>query len=263
MKVPEKETEKRLEIRKAIAIPSAYTDSLKADLYLPVVENRNSAGVLLVFGGSWHQGDRSQQKAYGLALAKAGFTCLACDYRLSSVATWPAQNQDISAAAQWLRSAAAELGIDPGRIGISGNSSGGHLALMAAGRNDYWRNDWSPAAVCAFYPPTRLSPPNKPGHDESFLQLLGQDASDESYMHASPVNLVHGQFPPTLLIVGDADTRVPAEDTWCLYQALKQAGVSAELHSFAGLEHAFDMQREMAVICAAIMIGFFRRYLQK
>ncbi len=259
--MPENEPEKRLEIRKAVSIPSAFTGSLKADLYLPAQENKNGAAVILVFGGSWRQGDRSQQKAYGLALAKAGFTCLACDYRPSSLACWPAQEQDISAAAQWLKLAAAELEVDPECIGISGNSSGGHLALMAGARNTNCLSEWRPAAVCAFYPPTRLLPPNQPGHDESFLQLLGENASDEDYAHASPLGLVHSQFPPTLLIVGDSDIRVPPDDTWSLYQALKRAGVTAELHSFAGQEHAFDLQREMAMVCASIMTEFFRRYL--
>lgn len=253
----EKEPEKRLEIRKAIAIPSAFTAALKADLYLPPEEARNGAAVLLVFGGSWREGDRTQQKAYGIALAKAGFTCLACDYRPSSLACWPAQNQDVSAAALWLQSQAAELQIDPLRIGISGNSSGGHLALMAAAQ----LNDWRPAAVCAFYPPTSLAPPGKPGHDESFLQLMGVQANDDDYAFASPINQVHERFPPTLLIVGDSDTRVPPVHIWSFYEALRSSGATAEIHSFAGLEHAFDMQREMAMVCASIMTEFFRRYL--
>jgi len=253
----DKEPESRIEIRKAIAIPSTHTDSLQADLYLPTSDNQNGSAVILVFGGSWRMGDRSQQKAYGIALAKAGFTALACDYRLSSVAIWPAQNQDITAAAQWLRSNAADLGVDSGRIGISGNSSGGHLALMAAAKD----NDWRPSAVCAFYPPTRLLPPNEPGHDESFLQLVGPDASNEDYQRASPLQQVHENYPPTLLIVGDADSRVAPENTFALYQALKGVGASVELHSYAGLDHAFDMQRDMAMLCAQIMTEFFKRYL--
>lgn len=253
----EKEPERRLEIRKAIAIPSAFTDALKADLYLPLAEARNGAAVLLVFGGSWRHGDRSQQKAYGISLAKAGFTCLACDYRPSSLACWPAQNQDVSAAAQWFQSQASELQINPKSIGISGNSSGGHLALMAAAK----LNDWKPRAVCAFYPPTILAPPGKPGHDESFLQLMGEQANDDDYAFASPINQMHRQFPPTLLIVGDSDTRVSPDHTWSLYQALRSSGATTEIHSFAGLAHAFDMQREMAMVCASIMTGFFRRYL--
>ena len=255
--MPEKEPEKKIEIRSAIDIPSAHTDALQADLYLPAVENRNGAAVLLVFGGGWRMGDKSQQRVYGISLAKAGFTCLACDYRLSQVAHWPAQQQDISAAAQWLKSVAADLGVDPQRIGISGNSSGGQLALMAA-VND---NDWKPAAVCAFYPPTHLSPPDKPGHDESFLQLMGPNADDDDYRQASPVQRIHNSYPPTLLIVGDADKRVPAEQTNLMYQALKQAGLTVELHSFAGLDHAFDMQRDMAMLCAQLLVTFFRRYL--
>lgn len=249
--------EHRIEIRQALAIPSAYTQSLQGDLYLPSSENRNGAAVILVFGGSWRMGERSQQKVYGIALAKAGFAALACDYRSSSTALWPAQNQDISAAAHWLKASAAEFGVDPGRIGISGNSSGGHLALMAAAKG----NDWRPVAVCAFYPPTRLWSPTEPGHDESFRQLLGPNASDADYRQASPLLQIHDHFPPTLLIVGDADGRVSPDDSLAFYRALKGLGATAELHSFAGLDHAFDTEREMAMLCAQLMAAFFKRYL--
>jgi dipeptidyl aminopeptidase/acylaminoacyl peptidase len=116
--------------------------------------------------------------------------------------------------------------------------------------------------VCAFYPPTRLLPPAEPGHDESFLQLLGPNAADADYRHASPLHRVHEGYPPTLLIVGDADSRVPPEDSFALYQALRGVRATAELHSFAGLDHAFDMERDMALLCAQLMTAFFKRYLQ-
>ena len=81
-------------------------------------------------------GERSQQKVYGLALAQAGFVCLATDYRLSSEASWPAQLDDVKNAIRWLRKHSEEFRIDPERIAVSGNSSGGHLALMAAATGD-------------------------------------------------------------------------------------------------------------------------------
>ncbi len=250
-------SQERIEIRQDISIPSTQTDSLKADLYLPPSQQSNGAAILLVFGGGWREGDRSQQRAYGLMLAKAGFTCLACDYRWSSVAHWPAQVEDISAGASWLESQAQALGIDPNRFGVSGNSSGGHLALMLASLEPFW----TPAAVCAFYAPTHLHPPGKPGHDKTFAQLMGPDAVDRDYELASPVNYVGVNSPPTLLIVGDEDTRVPMEDTLSVYRVLKQAGVNAELHCFSGLGHAFDMSRDLAETCSRLMIGFFERYL--
>jgi acetyl esterase/lipase len=182
---------------------------------------------------------------------------MACDYRLSSTAHWPAQNHDISEAAQWLNSQTDELGILPGRIGISGNSSGGQLALMAAAAG----NDWHPAAICAFYPPTRIIPPGCPGFDDSFLQLMGPEATEADYQHASPLYQIGGQFPPTLLIVGGADSRLPPENTLAFYRAMQEKGHTVELHNFAGLDHAFDMQREMATLCAQIMASFFKRYL--
>ena len=52
-------------------------------------------------------------------------------YRLSQEALWPAQIQDVKCAIRYIRTNADKLKIDPNRIGISGNSAGGHLSLMA------------------------------------------------------------------------------------------------------------------------------------
>ena len=53
--------------------------------------------VLLIHGGSYQRGDRTQLRGYGIALGRAGYTCLACEYRLASESQWPAQIDDVQA----------------------------------------------------------------------------------------------------------------------------------------------------------------------
>jgi len=55
---------------------------------------------------------------------------VACEYRLSGEAAWPAQIHDVKAAVRWMRANADRLGIDPDKICVTGNSAGAHLALM-------------------------------------------------------------------------------------------------------------------------------------
>jgi acetyl esterase/lipase len=262
----------RIEIRKALTLDSVDDRLLLCDLYLPAKsDGAGRPAIVLVFGGGWKTGERSQQKVYGISLAQAGFVCLATDYRLSSEARWPAQLDDVKLAIGWLRAHSEEFHIDPQRIAISGNSSGGHLALMAAvtGGDVSVRQesgdatDFSSAvrAVCAFYPPTRLKGLDAANDDDTVAGLMGAEATDADYERASPLARASGPFPPVLLLLGSDDQRVPAEHGWEFYEALKAAGNSVDLHVFAGQGHAFDSELNFARLSAEIMADFFSRYV--
>lgn len=243
----------QVDIQRVVLSDSARDQQLVGDLYLSSRADTKKPAVVLVFGGGWRSNDPSQQKGYGIALAKAGYVCLATDYRWSTEAKWPAQIDDVHTAIRWLREHAAEFDIDPKRIAVSGNSSGGHLALMAAVSADV-------SAVCAFYPPTRLDGLDNETDDDTVVTLLGVDATTADYENASPLSHASKPFPPVLLISGSDDERVHIEHTFKLHDALRQAGNTVELHVFAGQGHAFDADSEFARLAVAIMISFFGRY---
>ena len=102
----------------------AGTRDLEGDLFFPPGDEKNRPAILVVHGGGWREGDRKQLRGYGILLAREGFVCLCSSYRLSTEDIWPAQIQDINCAIRYLRSNSEDLGIDPDRIGISGNSAG-------------------------------------------------------------------------------------------------------------------------------------------
>ncbi len=263
----------RIEIQERLISETETEHVLHGDLYLPALDDSESrAAVVLIFGGSWRSGDRTQQKVYGLALAKAGIVCLASDYRWSTEAKWPAQIDDVRTAVRWLRAHSADFNIDPARIAVSGNSSGGHLALMVAAKNEksspvsekgtaWGKFSSEVSAVCAFYPPTRLSGLDNESNDDSVATLLGTDATQDDRKNVSPVTFASGQFPPVLLLSGADDERVPVAHTYEMHKALEKAGNTVELHVFAGQGHAFDADRDLARVSAAIMVDFFRRYV--
>src|SRR5262249_12295036 len=150
-----------------------------ADLYRP--PQPNGCGVLLVHGGAWIQGDRTQLRGYGILLGRIGYTCLACEYRLAPGAQWPAQIDDVNTALRYFHAQAPSLGIDPSKIAVSGNSAGGHLALMAAAQ------PVAPiAAVVAFYPPTDMIAGRDRG-GEALMSVLFADPSPANLAAASPV----------------------------------------------------------------------------
>jgi acetyl esterase/lipase len=235
---------------------------LKCDIYRPPIEGKARPGVLLVHGGAWQSGDRSQLRYYGIQLARYGFVGLACEYRLSGEAPWPAQIHDCKAALRFMHAKSDQLGIDETKICVNGNSAGAHLALMLGADTDVFEgkggnSDASSkcAAISAIYPPTQLFF-NK---NEAENKLLGKAGSDKLAAEASPINYAKKGFPPTILIHGNADQVVPNTDSFNMYHALNKAGAEVELHVFDGAPHAFDRLAEFARLCVQLLVLFYDR----
>jgi len=91
--------------------------------------------IIDLHGGAWTQGDLSGCQARDEVLAKAGFAAAALDFRHAGDG-YPASSVDINYAIRWLKSRAGEISIDPARVALTGQSSGGHLAMLAAMRPD-------------------------------------------------------------------------------------------------------------------------------
>ncbi len=89
--------------------------------------------VVDLHGGAWTQGDLTGCQERDEMLVKEGFATAALDFRHAGDG-YPTSLVDINFALRWLKSQSERLGIDPGRVGISGQSSGGHLAMLAAMR---------------------------------------------------------------------------------------------------------------------------------
>ena len=227
---------------------------LQADLYRPPAPNR--CGVLLVHGGSFTHGDRTQLRGYGILLGRIGYTCLACEYRLAPASKWPAQIDDVNTALRYLHAQAPALGLDPSKIAVSGNSAGGQLSLMAAAQQE------APvAASIAFYPPTDFLGPGARalGAPDAMQYLVGDDVSEAKMESISPANFVRADFPPTMLVTGNNDVVVDWRDSQLMYQRLVDAGARAELHVFEGAPHAFDALPNFGRQCAGLMSLFLDR----
>lgn len=105
---------------------------LMVRLYRPAATGKLPA-VIDIHGGAWCNGDRLECATRDIVLAEAGLFVAAIDFRQGADG-YPAPLLDINFAIRWLKSHADELGIDPARIALSGQSSGGHLAMLTAMR---------------------------------------------------------------------------------------------------------------------------------
>lgn len=257
----------RVSIQQGVVVGTGGGRDLKADVFTPPDGASNGAGVLLIHGGGWRSGDRTQLRGYGILLGRIGYTCVTCEYRLVDEAQWPAQIHDVKAALRWMRANSDRLAIDPEKIAVSGNSAGAHLSLMLAGTQNvakYEGEGGTPgagtevAACIAFYGPALLGRPGT-ALSEVVDRLLDGDATQVDA--ASPISHVSAAWPPTMLITGNKDELVPDESSFAMYRALTAAGARAELHVYEGAPHAFDAISEFGRQCASIVDLFLDRHV--
>lgn len=253
----------RVAIEEAVVFGVGGGRDLACDVYTPPGGAENAPAVLIIHGGGWRSGDRSQLRGYALRLARAGYVCVASEYRLTPESPWPAQIHDVKAALRWMRANATELGLDPARIAVEGNSAGAHLALLVAGTEgvaEFEGEGGNPgvstdvSVAIGIYAPT------------DFIisgggRILVGDQGEDVARAASPISYVNGDFPPTLLIHGNGDETVAPEQSELMYRALLAAGVPAELHMYADQPHAFDADPIFARQCADLMRLFLDRYV--
>jgi acetyl esterase/lipase len=102
---------------------------LIGDFYLPMGLAKAPA-VVAVHGGGWQNGNRTTYQYWGPFLARHGIALFTIDYRLGKPGAYPAAVYDARAAIQFVRGKAAGFNLDPDRIGLIGDSAGGHLVAL-------------------------------------------------------------------------------------------------------------------------------------
>lgn len=144
--------------------------------------------LLLLHGGGWVTGSRRDFDSFAPSLALRGpVLCAAVGYRLAPAHRWPAQLDDVQAAAEAL----PQLGADPDRVVAWGHSAGGQLALMALTRTTL-------AGVVALGAPLDLPDQvrREPGLERVFSpeQLRGASPAAVLGPAGPPIRLVHGTW---------------------------------------------------------------------
>jgi len=191
----------------------------------------------------------AQQSGYAVAMVA---------HRSSRQAKAPAQLVDVKAALRYLREHADQYDIDPARIGIWGDSSGGHLAALAActpnveefSVGEFRDQSESVQAVAVFYAPTDFSQmhkfPSAIDHDAANSPesiVIGASIRDpQNYQRVQAYNPIHyidpeRNIPPFLIVHGDRDEQVPFNQSVLLYKALKRENREVILYKIKGAGH--------------------------
>jgi len=227
---------------------------LKATLYRPAADA--IAAVVDVHGGAWTSGNRALNAATARHLSANGIAVLALDFRMPPQAGYPLTVTDVAAGVGWMKAHAADVGTVPGRIGLLGTSSGGHLALLAALRPDDERYAGprpagAPGVAVDFavlgWPVSDPLARYRMVRERANTRLIeAHDAfwPDEAAMaEGSPVDIVsrgEAQRLPSLLILqGTNDDNLTPDMQQRFAQAYRAKGGRVELAFFEGEPHGF------------------------
>jgi acetyl esterase/lipase len=240
------------------------------DVYFP--ESGGPWPVLLyVHGGGWMHGDKSEAGMFAQLMTSQGYLVVSSNYRLYPPANFPAMIQDVKCAVRSLRANAGQYNLDPNRIGAVGVSAGGHLVALLGTTDqsaewdvgEYLEQSSRVQAVISMAGVMDLSR-DFPNADIEAMKRVG--FGEDNVAEASPITHITPDDPPFLLIHGDRDELVPAEQSQLMYDRLVQANVPAELIIVQNAGHSMISPNGSARPSLAeinqIILDFLARYLK-
>ena len=252
-----------LSIQPTEKVISGPDGTLEVFWFDPTPGEKNRPCLLHIHGGGMVMGSIRQMQPHVASLATIlNIPIAAVEYRLAPETPFPGPQEDCYSALVWLDENSEALGIDPARIGITGESAGGGLAAAVA-QMSRDRNGPKVAAQLLVYPMLDhrvggLNDPWRNRHTGEFIwtrqsNQFGWESLRGSYV---PEDAAKGWFSPTL-----ADDLTGLPPTWIgvgnldlffdenldYARRLVDAGVAVELHTYPGAFHGFNMMAEASV----------------
>lgn len=240
------------------------SEAVKMDILAPwsqrydYLESQPRPLIVFVQGSSWRRPTMGEEIPQLVQFVRAGYVVATVQHRNSLDGhAFPAFLQDVKTAIRFLRAHADQYAIDPERVAIWGTSSGANASLLVALTPDDHRYktaeyaDQSDAvnAVVSCFAPTDVIDTFKnadqvPGSDILQYSLFGADQGkwDTIKRQMSPLYQIQDgkEYPPFLLLHGDADKVVPYHQMEDMYHALQEHGVTVEAYRVKGANHERD-----------------------
>lgn len=240
------------------------SEAVKMDILAPwsqrydYLESQPRPLIVFVQGSSWRRPTMGEEIPQLVQFVRAGYVVATVQHRNSLDGhAFPAFLQDVKTAIRFLRAHADQYAIDPERVAIWGTSSGANASLLVALTPDDPRYktaeyaDQSDAvnAVVSCFAPTDVIDTFKnadqvPGSDILQYSLFGADRGkwDTIKRQMSPLYQIQDgkEYPPFLLLHGDADKVVPYHQMEDMYHALQEHGVTVEAYRVKGANHERD-----------------------
>jgi acetyl esterase/lipase len=223
-------------------------DVPKLYMYPATKPGVHSAVIVMPGGGYVHLAMDREGGEEARWLSAHGVTAFVLDYRLGPRYHFPVPMLDAARAIRYVRSHAAEFGLAKDRIGLWGFSAGAHLGAYLATTHDAGeRNAQDPIERVSDRPDFAIMSYGRFSMDESIPRktdmegLLGKHPTEAMLQAVSVVKFVNDKTPPCFLYATTADQTVNSLNATAFYDALKRAGVPAELHIFERGPHGTGM----------------------
>jgi acetyl esterase/lipase len=210
-------------------------DRQRLDVYAPKAATRAPV-LIFVHGGSWYRGSKDDYPFLGDAFVEKGYVTVIISYRVAPQAVFPEFVQDVALSLRWVKDNIANLGGDPDRVYLMGQSSGAHLAALVALDPRYLREvGLERNAIRAFV--GQAGPYDFQDFletDEATQKAMGPR---ENWPQTQPIHFVDGGQPPMLLQHGLKDDVVNIKNPDWLSGLIHEKGGEVEVKYYPEVDH--------------------------
>ncbi len=248
-------------VKTTLGVPYSSASPLnELDVVQPISGSQNGMGIILVHGGGYNSGGKSEMDQAAASFAAAGWVAFNMNYSLNE---YPNETNDVFAAIAWVRQHAATYGINPDHLAMLGSSAGGTLVGIVA--TEGAANGDPVSAVATWSGPMDLtslvndSAPGSYAYQHPIIYAGGCTPAQcpATYTAASPVNHVSSTTTPFLL-ANSTNEVIPLSQAQEMDNALIAAHVPQELDVIPGTGHSTAYEN----VEIAPTIAFLTKYTQ-
>lgn len=253
--LPADERSAFIEERKSINYYKPTNRFLQLDAFFPKQnkgQKKLHPAIIIIHGGGWRSGNRTQHHTLAFALATKGYACFTPEYRLSTEAFYPAAVQDVKAAVQWIKTNAAKYAVDTNKIVMMGFSAGGQLAALVGNTNGY--QPFEPVTklkastnvhaivdidgtLSFIHPQSSETKPSQTIGASEYWLGYNTTENPELWKEASPLSHAGIHSLPTLFLNSSVERMHAGREDYI--SILQQHKIYTEVHEFENSPHSF------------------------
>ena len=224
---------------------------LLLDVFYPKTKKKNPA-IIIIFGGGWRSGNRTQHYPLAQKLASLGFICFTPEYRLSTEALYPAAVYDLKAALRWVKINGSKYNVDTSKIAVLGFSAGGELAafLGTTENNKTFEVTCNPfqntnvqavvdidGTLSFVHPETGEGDDSKKKSAATLWFGFSKKENIKLWKEASPLTYASANTPPTLFINSSVERMHAGREDYI--KILNANNIYTEVKTFEDSPHSF------------------------